>query len=125
MGLLASKIEAGFVISPWTMVTLGFEVRDCALLALRVRARIWNGALLAIKASSTAPPCFPVAPVTKIFLAFGTGGILGETLPLRAWSCLRCWSFSREIELECSDARREIAVEWNWNCDLDLSYIAC
>jgi hypothetical protein len=28
------------------------------------------------------------------------------------------------IELECSDVRREIAVEWYWNCDLDLSYIA-
>lgn len=80
MGLLASKIDAGFLISPWMTVTFGFEASHCALLASRVRARIWNGALLAMRASITAPPCFPVAPVIKIFLEFGTGGMLDEFL---------------------------------------------
>ena len=60
-------MAAGEVESPSTTVTLGFEARDLAFAeeASRDRARIWNGEELARRASITAPPCFPVAPVMR------------------------------------------------------------
>lgn len=67
MGLWAAKMGAGFMESPWTRVTLGLEASFWAEgeEVLRVRARISKGAEEAMRASITAPPCLPVAPVMR------------------------------------------------------------
>ena len=49
-------------------VIFGLEASFCAEgeEVLRVRARISKGAEEAMRASTTAPPCFPVAPMMRI-----------------------------------------------------------
>ena len=65
------KMGAGEAGSPSRTVIFGFEASACAPLeeALRVRARISKRDDLERRDSTTAPPCLPVAPVIRIFLA--------------------------------------------------------
>ena len=66
MGLWAENMGAGFVLSPETIVMLGFWARRVAdaLLGLRVKARISKGEEER-RAEITAPPCLPVPPVMR------------------------------------------------------------
>ena len=70
MGQAWAKIAAGSVGSPWINSTWGCWARVLARgeSGLRVRARmrklwLWDWAS---RASTTAPPCLPVAPTTRI-----------------------------------------------------------
>jgi hypothetical protein len=69
--LAASKIAGTSFISPWTILTLLASSFFAELEALlRVTARTVNSDACGEERmeSTTAPPCFPVAPVTRITL---------------------------------------------------------
>lgn len=64
--------------SPWSMVVFGREASCCAFGEVRERVRAmmenWGvGILAARRVLITAPPCLPVAPVTRTGIGVSYG----------------------------------------------------